>query len=182
MLAAPVFLLAVSDGDISFDINPYIHPNSLDLAFDYDNSLPDRYIPVMSQNGHTIYPAVQRFASLAGISYDPQIDNVFVMEYNSPRNYRVSELSSSVDRFNLKKPFGGYGWSGSLVYGSNTESFYLNEYKSDTLNQFSIDGFDDYTYEKSYDLNSLISEIYIVIIIGLLVFTTVRATMRFRTI
>jgi hypothetical protein len=182
VLVVSIFLSSVSYGDISFGTDPYIHPNSFGLPVDYDDSPPDGYILVMSKNGRTIHSTWQRFISLAGITYDSETGDVFVMEYISPRNYQVSELSSSVDYFVFKEPIEGYGWDRSLVYGSNTESFYVNGYKGDTLNRFSIDGFNDYTYEKSYDLNSLISEMYIVILIGLLVFSTIRAKMRFRSL
>jgi len=174
LLAVPVFFSAVSYGDISFDTSPYIHPNSPGLAVDHNDSPPDRYILEISQDGRSIYSMWQRFTSLAETSYDPETDNVFVPGYISPRNYRVIKLSSSVDRFDLEELFGGCGWDKGLVCDSTTESFYVNEYNSNIFNQYSINEFDEYAYEKSYDPNSLTSEIYVSILIVLMVFSTIR--------
>ena len=182
MLVAPVFLSAASSGDISFDSRPYVHPNSFDFEVDYDNSHPDGYILEISQDARTINPMRQNFTSPAGISCDLRTSDVFVTEYISPGNYQAGEVSSLTDYFKLKKSVKRYGWDGSLVYDSNRENFYVNEYKGDTLNRCSIDGFDGHIYKKSYGLNLLISEIYIVILIGLLVFLVIRVKMRFRSV
>ena len=182
MLAVPVFLSPVSYGDISFDTNPYIHFDSLDTNIDFDNSQSDGYILEMNQNGQTINPAWHRFNSSAGIFYDPCTDNTFTTEYISKGNYLIGELNSSVYDFSIKEPFGGYSLDKSLVYSSTSDSFYVNEYKGNALDRFAINAFDDLSYEKSYDLNSLISEIYIVILIGLLVFSVIRVKMRLRSV
>jgi len=182
MLAVPAFLSAVSYGEISFDINPYIHPNSIDLAVDFDNSPSDGYILEINQNGRTMNPAWHRFNSSAGIFYDPCTDNTFVTEYISQGNYLIGELNSSVYDFGIKKPFGGYSLDNNLLYSSTSDGFYVNEYEGNALNRFAINAFDDLSYEKSYDLNSLISEIYIVILIGLLVFSFIRVKMRLRSV
>jgi hypothetical protein len=184
MFAVTVFLSAVSYGEISFDVNPYVYPNSPDLDVDYDSSQADGYILVINQNGQAVNLMWHRFNSPAEIFHGLQIDDVFGREYVSQGNYQPGGISSLAEHFNLKESFEEYGRNGSFVYGSNRESFYVNEYKGNTLNRLSIDGFDDFTYEKSYDLNSLISGIYMVILIVLLllVFSTVRTNMRFRSV
>lgn len=184
MFAVTVFLSAVSYGEISFDVNPYVYPNSPDLDVDYDSSQPDGYILVINKNGRAANLMWHRFNLPVEILHALQIDDVFGTEYISQGNYQPGGISSLADHFNLKESFEGYSRNGSLVYGSNRESFYVNEYKGNTLNRFSINGFDDFTYEKSYDLNSLISGIYMVILIVLLllVFSTVRTNMRFRSV
>jgi hypothetical protein len=181
ILVVPVCLSAVSYGEISFGLNPYIHPNSLDFDVDYDSLQPDGYILEISQNALTINPLWHHFAWPAGISCDLWKGDFFVTEYISPGNYQTGEIGSLADHFDLKESFNGYAWNGSVVYDSNRGSFYINEYENGTLNRFTINGFDGYTYEKSYDLNSLISEIYMVILIGLLVFSAIRMKMRFRS-
>jgi hypothetical protein len=182
MLAVPIFLSGISYGDISFDTNPYVHSESPDINVDFDNSPSDGYIFEMNQNGRTINPAWHRFTPPAGIFYDPCTDNTFVAEYISQGNYLTGELNPSGYDFGIKKTVVGYSLDEGLAYGSASDNFYVNEYKGNALNRFSINVFDDLGYEKSYDLNSLISEMYIVILIGLLVFSIVRVRMRFRSV
>jgi hypothetical protein len=173
-----VFSSAVSYGDISFDTSPHIHPNSVSWAFDFTDSLPDKYIPGINLDEQKIHPIFQRFTSFTGTSFDPEVDNLFIPTYHSQRNYRVVELRPSTDRFDLEESFGRLVWNKDLICDSTTESFYVNEYTSNTLNQYSTSGFGEYDYEKSFELNSLISEIYVSILIGLLVFSAYKLKAR----
>lgn len=117
------------------------------------------YIIETSQDGQTLYSSVPDFNASQGLSCDPVTHNLFYLEYLSPQNYRLNEITTNgelVTQFDLDEPKVSSHYAG-LAYDWLSEDFYVNEYYAyaNILDQYSKNASGEYVYVMSYDMKSL---------------------------
>ncbi len=120
----------------------------------YPPSIP--YILEMSQDGQTVFSSLQMDAG-SGLSYSPQTGNLFYVDFISALNYQINEITAEgtlVSQFSLDEPKISPHYSG-LVYDSDSDDFYVNEFRRSILHQYSKNELGEYEYVLSYDMKSL---------------------------
>jgi len=117
------------------------------------------YILETSQDGQTIYSSLPDVNANQGLSCDPVTQNLFYLEYLSPQNYSLNEITTNgdvVSQFNLDEPTISSHYAG-LAYDPLSEDYFVSEYYSyaNILDRYSKNASGEYAYVMSYDMKSI---------------------------